>query len=112
MSALTRRLGIILMGCGLLLSVAAPVAGSPRGAPAAGAHQPALPQLAYLTYLPLFNDVLSPLAQVVFDWEDVPGATGYRVQVSASSSFDTLLLDQPVIPSSYTWAPGAASPRR
>jgi hypothetical protein len=37
-----------------------------------------------------------------FDWADVPGATGYTLQVSRNSSFTSLVVTKTVIPSTYT----------
>ncbi len=39
-----------------------------------------------------------------FDWEDVPEATGYGIQVSTSSSFSTFVVNRTVLDSSYSYS--------
>jgi hypothetical protein len=43
------------------------------------------------------------LAKYTFDWTDVPDATGYRFQVSTSSSFSPLVVDTAVGSSQYDY---------
>jgi hypothetical protein len=43
-------------------------------------------------------DTVSP----TFDWSDSPYATGYRIQVSTSSTFSTMFLNTTVTPSTFT----------
>lgn len=47
------------------------------------------------------NDLLTT-DRPAFEWHDVPGATGYALQVSAQSNFSTLLVNAAVVQSQYT----------
>jgi hypothetical protein len=38
----------------------------------------------------------------VFDWQDVPGATGYTLQVSRNNSFTLIVLTANSVPSTLT----------
>jgi PKD repeat protein len=52
----------------------------------------------------------STQAQPTLDWSDVPNATSYHVQVSANSGFSTLLIDQSVSESEYTFTSTQTGP--
>ncbi len=59
----------------------------------------ALPMPALLS--PADGAVVTGL-RPVFDWSDVPGATGYTIQVSAYATFSSLLVNKVVSASTYT----------
>jgi hypothetical protein len=58
-----------------------------------------------LGYSPKFNQKLAT-SKVSFDWDDIPGANLYTIQLSKSSSFSSLLVNTTTTSSSYAYGTG------
>lgn len=74
----------------------------PTATPTATPTNTPVPQLSAPVLISPTNGVAIKTVRPAFDWSDVPGATSYQIQVSASSDFSNPLVSGTTTSSSYT----------
>jgi photosystem II stability/assembly factor-like uncharacterized protein len=56
-----------------------------------------------INFMPMMYQKLSS-SKVTFDWDDIPSATAYTIQLSTSSTFSSMLINTTVTSSSYAYS--------